>query len=87
MLTDVVMPGMNGRELARRLRAARPALKVLFMSGYLDNRDARADGPRSGSGAPEIEGPRFPFLQKPITPELLAVRVREVLDDDAPSGR
>ncbi len=75
VLTDVVMPGMNGVELAHRIVAARPASRVLLMSGYLDDGHARLDASR------------FPFIQKPITPEILAVRVRAALDDDAPSGR
>ena len=66
LLTDVVMPGMNGRELARRVAALRPGLPVLFVSGY---DDSLADGGVS------VE----PFLAKPFSPAVLAARVRELL--------
>jgi two-component system cell cycle sensor histidine kinase/response regulator CckA len=69
MITDVVMPHMSGRDLAKRLSAGRPKMKVLFMSGYTDhavmNRDAT---------------PGTAFLQKPFTPETLVRKVRNVLD-------
>jgi CheY-like chemotaxis protein len=65
LLTDFVMPGMDGRELAMRVRQTRPDIRVLLMSGYTD---------RVGAGS------QWPLLQKPFTPEGLARRVREVLD-------
>src|SRR5436190_11518483 len=69
MITDVIMPHMSGRELAERLCAARPTLKVLFMSGYTDHALMnRALTPGSS------------FLQKPFTPETFARKVRQVLD-------
>ncbi len=74
MLTDVVMPGMNGRELAVRLAAVHPETLVLFMSGYTD--DAVIDRGVAVSGQC--------FLQKPFKPEALARKVREVLDAGAP---
>ncbi|MBI4115466.1 MAG: response regulator [Candidatus Omnitrophica bacterium] len=70
LLTDVVMPLMGGLELAQKFRDLRPELRVLFMSGYID--DARV---RYG-----VLDERVEFLPKPFSPESLAVKVREVLD-------
>jgi len=69
LLTDVVMPGMRGGELAERLRADRPQLRVLFMTGYAADA-VTPPHPRS-AGA---------LIQKPFTPEALAARIRDVLD-------
>jgi len=74
LLTDVMMPGMSGRELAVELAARRPGLRVLYMSGY--TADAMA-----GHGVLE---PEIMFLQKPYSPAALAHKVREVLD--VPAG-
>jgi len=71
LLTDVVMPEMNGRQLADHLKVARPEMKVLFMSGYT--------GAALGSAAGMAEFPGQ-LLQKPFTPDGLTRRVREVLD-------
>jgi len=70
LVTDVVMPNMDGRELADRLRARMPGLKVLFLSGYMDDALLR----RGVFEANET------LLLKPFTPSSLAQRVREVLD-------
>ena len=71
LLTDVVMPGMNGRELALRMAEARDDLKVLFVSGYTGEAIHH-----HGLLEPGVE-----FLQKPFTPLVLARKVREVLDN------
>jgi two-component system cell cycle sensor histidine kinase/response regulator CckA len=70
VITDVVMPGMNGRELVERLVKSRPDLGSLLMSGYTDD-DVLRRGVLKGETA---------FLQKPFTPEQLARKVRAVLD-------
>ena len=69
LLTDVVMPGLNGRDLARTLTDLRPGLRALFMSGY--NADVIA---RNG-----ILDPQLPFVRKPFTRDELAAKIREVL--------
>jgi len=69
-MTDLIMPGMDGRELADRLLVDRPAMKLLFMSGYTDAAIIHHEGLAAGA----------PFLQKPFTPDALVRRVREVLD-------
>ena len=70
LLTDVVMPEVSGRELARRLRTVRRDLKVLFMSGYADDAIIRQG----------VLDPGAAYLQKPFTPDALAGKIRELLD-------
>ena len=70
MVTDVVMPGISGLELATRLSKVRPGMRVIFMSGYPDE----VIGSR-GALAEDVA-----FLQKPFSPEELARQVRDVLD-------
>ncbi len=74
LLTDVVMPGMSGAELALQIRALQPAIAVLLMSGYPDR-----------VAAATLAG--FELLPKPFTPDQLADRVRALLDGEAAQGR
>ncbi len=70
VLTDVIMPKMNGRQVAERVRELRPGVRVLFMSGYTDDMIL-------SNGILELGAS---FIQKPMTPDSLTRKVREVLD-------
>jgi CheY-like chemotaxis protein len=71
LVTDIIMPGMSGRELAERLASLRPELRVLHISGYTDQGMVKEN---------------MHFIQKPFTPQSLARKVREVLSA-RPGGR
>src|SRR5216683_767025 len=77
LLTDVIMPGVSGRELAKRLTLRQPNMRVLYMSGYTFNVIAQGGMLEDGMA----------FLQKPFTPSTLAEKVREVLDRAVPANK
>ena len=76
VVTDVVMPGIDGRELAEQVRRARPGIRVLLTSGY-------AETPPSALAEVLL---RTPFLRKPFSPTVLLSKVREVLDLPLPNA-
>jgi len=76
LVTDVVMPGMSGIELARHLAVGRPEMRVLFISGYTDELVGRQGGLQPGRA----------FLPKPFTPDTLLRTVRGLLDAPDPTG-
>jgi DNA-binding NtrC family response regulator len=71
LVTNVIMPHMNGHELAEKLSAERPDMKILYVSGYSDN----------DIGDHGILDPRFELLQKPFTPQTLARKIRDVIPE------
>jgi PAS domain S-box-containing protein len=77
LLSDVIMPGLNGPDLAQRLLSRRPSLRVLYVSGFTSHLATRLG----------TVGARAGFLQKPFTPDRLARKVREVLDTPAVAAR
>jgi len=79
LLTDVVMPGMNGRQLVELARQMQPSLAVMYLTGYDDGAHARQGLTDTGAV----------LLEKPVSPEALAQTVRQVLlaaDGDRPSS-
>ena len=75
----MMMRGMGGRELARQVRSTRPAMPIVFMSGYTDDEELRSS----------LLDSRALFIEKPFTPELLLSKLREALvshDDVAQSA-
>jgi two-component system cell cycle sensor histidine kinase/response regulator CckA len=72
LVSDIVMPGMRGPELAARLREMRPAAKLLLVSGHADTSDSFRDD----------SGRVIQLLPKPFTPERLSRKVREILDSE-----
>src|SRR5262249_4447783 len=74
LVTDMVMPGMGGRALAERLTALRPELRVLYVSGYAEAEVFDDADPEAATS----------FVQKPFTPEELAIRVRALIDRPRP---
>lgn len=70
LLTDVLMPQMNGRELSLKIGSIRPGIRVVFMSGYTSDAEILCDG----------EGDACNFLQKPFSKKILANKIRSVLD-------
>jgi two-component system, cell cycle sensor histidine kinase and response regulator CckA len=77
LVSDVIMPGMSGRELGLLLHAARPEMKVLFLSGYPDESIVRHG----------VLEPGVAFLPKPFAADVLVRRVREELDGTNPTGQ
>ena len=71
LVTDVIMPHMNGPELAAQFSRIRPAMKVLYVSGYSDN----------DIGDQGVLDPDFELLQKPFTPQTLARKIRDVIHE------
>jgi PAS domain S-box-containing protein len=77
LLTDVVMPGLNGRELADQILTLRPDIKVLYMSGYADNAIVQYG----------VIQPGLAFIEKPFSPETLAETIRQIVSSGPPLPR
>jgi two-component system, cell cycle sensor histidine kinase and response regulator CckA len=76
VLTDLAMPELGGRELARRLRERRPELPIVFMTGYTDDIVSRRG----------LLGAGVPFLEKPLSPDTIVRKMREVLSGRTEDG-
>jgi len=76
LITDIVLPELNGKEIARRIHKKRPGMIVLFMSGYTDVSLNQLDDPET----------RIHFIAKPFTPAALNRKVRELLDSGNQHG-
>ena len=72
LITDIIMPEMNGKKLAKKLLRNDPSLKVIYISGYTDDAIAKYGVLDEG----------VTFLQKPFLPQALAQKVREILDSE-----
>ena len=77
LVSDVVMPGMSGRELVERIAPLRPEARVLLISGYTQTAGFEHTIAKAGAA----------FLQKPFTPDVFLTRVREVLRTGRAAGR
>jgi two-component system cell cycle sensor histidine kinase/response regulator CckA len=77
LITDVVMPDISGRELVRRVLAVNQKLNILYISGYTDETILHYG----------VNDEGIPLLQKPFTPNALALKVRDILDEDRRRGR
>ena len=74
LLTDVVMPGISGRQLAERIQSVAPSVRVIYMSGYADDAITQHG----------VLDPRLAFIQKPFTSNVVLAKVREVLSAPEP---
>ena len=76
LLTDVIMPGLNGRQLAEQLQQRRPGLRVLYMSGYTDD----------GLVQHLVQTADAAYVQKPFDSETLGRKVRQALESSPPTS-
>jgi CheY-like chemotaxis protein len=76
VVTDLIMPGMSGRELVQALHQIRPDLKALYLSGYTEDEIIRRG----------LHDPSVAFLHKPFTADVLLDKVRSLLDARSPSA-
>jgi CheY-like chemotaxis protein len=74
LITDVGLPGLNGRQLAEIARQTRPALPILFMTGYAANAAVRGDFLATG----------MQMVSKPISMDVLALKIREIIEGRTP---